>query len=178
MSKKINISIALRTLSNKKCKIYKTLDYNVEVIDISNAENLGNKSWGYLDYLRKVGYSIVGVGDLQDNNAKFYPSKDSSSVIKPQKRVQIKPEEKKWHSYADLVHPSNYKGKDYTSSELNHLQMLNHFQEKHNISIHKKGRLDIKELKLRKKNLGISFTNTTIFSSNFESLIDIPKNKN
>lgn len=175
MSKRIDIGVALRTLTNKKCKIFQTLDSSVDVIDISKAEDLGNKSWGYIDYLVKNGYSIVGWGDLNVTNSKTYPSKETN-IAKPNKSV-IKVEEKKWHSYADFSHPSNFKGKEYTSSELSHLRMLNHLMTKFDRTVFKKGRRDRKELKDIKKNLNIQFTGTKIFSSDFEKVQDIPSNR-
>lgn len=170
---KINLTVALRTLTNKKCKIYKTIDHAVDVIDVSSAEELGNKSWGYLDYLRSVGYSIIGMDKLQASNASFYPSKESK-LPKTRSSAPIEIDKENWHSYANIIVNKESKSE---VSELTHLKMLNHFQSKFDRSVFKKSRIENKDIKKIKKSLDIPFSNTKIWSSDFEKVTDIPTNR-
>lgn len=53
--KQYQLEVILQNLKQKKCKIsYNGLTY---ILDISRAENLGNKSWGKIGYL--MGYHDV-----------------------------------------------------------------------------------------------------------------------
>lgn len=75
----------VRILSRKGCKI------GGQVIDIEKANDLGNKTWGYIDYLvNELHYSLVGRKDYQKTCKRFYPSNESP-VREQQDTIKIHP---------------------------------------------------------------------------------------
>lgn len=84
--------------------------------------------------------------------------------------------EKKWHSYADYSNGVFNQGKWVPTSETMHLRDLNDRMTKFDRSVFKKNKAEKKEVKLRKANLGIVFTNFKIYDSTLESVTDLNRN--
>ena len=60
MKEKRSIELMLRVLNSKKVSIGLAPSGSV-VIDVSKADDLGGKTWGYIDYLVKsAGYTLTG----------------------------------------------------------------------------------------------------------------------
>lgn len=165
MSKNIKLETVIRSLQNKGVKIY----VKEELISLKSAEGLGNKCFGYLDYFKDQGFTLVDTGSMHKSDGKFYPKDEP--VVKRDKPVETKKKEKRWHSYAE---PEIIKER---CSERLHLDEINHFQSKINREyLYAKTKADRKQLKDLKKNLSIPFIGQKIYSSEFNPK-DIPTNK-
>lgn len=180
--KEINIRVAVASLSKKGCKFYKS-DDGLEVIDVTKANDLGNKTWGYVDYfVRRAGYVLVGRHEYEINLKKQYgssagnaPKKVSKSQEAGEEPARKKEVQKKLHSYEDFA-------KDEKSSEYIHLLELNHLMTKFDRSIFKKTNKEqidfdntIRLFKVSKDT--VPFHNQKIWSTRYEKFEQIPTNK-
>lgn len=173
--KEVNIRIAVNSLSKKGCKFYKS-DDGLEIIDISKANDLGNKTWGYIEYfITKAGYVLVGKGDYTNNLKKQYgTSAETPKKVKKDRDNLVKKEvARKWHVNADV---------EKDSSEYLELLNLNERLTKFNPHIFRKdkaARIDFKNtihlFKVSKDT--VPFNNQKIWSTRYERFEQIPTNK-
>lgn len=173
MRKKFNINLAINTLISKKVLITGTH------IDVSKAVDLGNKSWGYIDGLQKVGYKLTGQRDYRGSYAVKEEEKPKTKISTEVKEKQT-PKTKLSHSNADLKESYTTKGKKLKCSEFQQLTVINNLQDKYK-RINLKHPLDeVKLLKEIKKEIkagnGRPFYNEKIWSSEYETVKEIPTN--
>ena len=174
MSKRLNIEFVIKVLSQKRVKF----DRSNNVLDISKAEDLGSKSWGYIDFLSKQEFVLVGKFDY----LKQFNKKEKSSKISVVKESIPVKKEAKWHSYSDIKQFYDYKGNTFASSEFRHLETINHLQDKFNRDVFKKTeeeKLKLFEIKDKIKNNinARPFYNEKIWSSEYETVEQSPTNK-
>lgn len=173
--REINIRVAVGSLSKKGCKFYKT-DDNLEAIDISKANDLGNKTWGYISYfVMKAGYVLIGKRDYEVNLKRQYGVAAESKSQKQQKNVVRETTDKRKPSLDDFIN-------DDKSSEFLHLLELNHMVTKFDNSVFKKTKaekIDFKNtihlFKISKDT--VPFNDQKIWSSRYEKFEQIPVNK-
>lgn len=179
MKNKRSIELMLRVLNSKKVNIGLAPSGSV-VIDVSKADDLGGKTWGYIDYLVKsAGYTLTGRAAY---SAKYAIKKNDDSK-NAKDSFSFPKKEGKWHSYSDIPEFSQHKnGKKFKTSEFDHLQELNHLQGKFNNGLFKKTdaeKLLLFEIKDKIKK-GIDsrpFYNEKIWSTEYETVEQIPTNK-
>ena len=101
------------------CKILKE-----GVTDIKNA-NLGNRTWGYIEYLRKLGYTVINKAEYTKGCISKYgaTAAGDETIVKTYNSYQIVSERsKKYHAYDGIPEVSENGTK---TSEYNHLIRLN-----------------------------------------------------
>jgi hypothetical protein len=123
---KVDVRLMLLILSRKGCK------FTGNVIDVSKATELGNKTWGYLEFLcnPENGFRIAGKSDYRRMCfSKFAASADdtSSSSQKEEKRkagrIPDHVVERKlaqgslYHAYNDIPRATKVRGSDPTQPE-------------------------------------------------------------
>lgn len=170
MGRKLKVDIIVNRLYKKGVKIQQDYVTSRLTADLSNGRELGNKSWGYIDFLRKSGVVIKGLSDYYSKNrvkvvvnekVKFQiRTKRSRNRDEEEERVFIESVEKpkQWHSYADIVNIP----KNSDSVEMKHLEELNHFQYKQSRHGYLKNAGDKMKLKAIKKDLTFPFENETM----------------
>jgi len=162
MRKEIGKMIIL--LYKKGVRIFDSKVENVSIVDISKAKDLGNRSWGYIDFFTKQGYSMIGIVDYNKSNTPIVKE------VNYHKRKIIplveKEKQKKWHSYADLANVLD-------SSESRQLQEINHFQNKFNRHVFNKNKADKIRIKALKRKLDIPFGNVRVYNSEYGTKVPV-----
>lgn len=169
-----NLIKVIPSLITKGCKIHTEDTDGVRIIDVSAAKDLGNGSWGKIDYLvNNFNYALIG---LTQYNKTTRPV-EKEKIQKEQKQVEKK--EKQWHSYAGIYPSYDYKGNKLPCSEFGHLLQLNHLNTKFNRSLMRTTKSEKMKMKAIKKKIaagnGRKFENQKIWSTEFEPK-DIPTN--
>lgn len=173
MSKRRVLSIhqVLRILLSKRCKVEEDQITKTQCLNISKAENLGNKSWGYIDFLEKEGMPIVGKVDYKNRSRSLVKSNDKKKKEKKTSVSELIAEKNNEaisyskHSYDGIPSKSD---KGYKYSEFNRLVEINHFASKFvkgfsTSPSYKKAHRKL--IKKAKKSIDIKFGNQVIFSS-------------
>lgn len=173
MGRKLSSEFVFKVLSTKGI-LFNRVSNEAITIDLANAKDLGNRSWGYIDFLVSTGMSVINRADY---NKKNFSSKDKEDKS-PKKRTVVKiKEEGKLHSYDGLLPKYDYKGAKLYCSEYTHMLELNHFQTKFNRAVFAKPDLERKAMNKARmvSNRTMPFTNKTVvqWSSDNVSPTDI-----
>lgn len=162
MGRKLVSEFIIRRLGNKRVEISMVPGGNY-VVDIANAQDLGNKSWGYIDFLcRAGGMSLVGFTEYKKKN--YHREGKEDKYPKKKDSIHEKGDTNKLHSYDGLLPSYKYGSTKVHCSEFTHMMELNHFQSKFKRVIFNKTteeRKERNELRM-KKNLSMPYLGETM----------------
>lgn len=154
--------LVIRRLGAKRVEILgsKAGEY---VINIANAQDLGNRSWGYIDFLCNIGHmSLVGFAEYKKKNY----HRDIKEEKYPRKKDSIheKNDSNRLHSYDGLLPTYKYGSTKVHCSEFTHMMELNHFQSTFKRIVFRKTKEERKEMNevKMKKNLSMPYLGETM----------------
>ncbi len=165
-----NLNKAVQTLSRKGVAI------GTATLDVAKAKDLGNKSWGYINKMQKLGYVLLGLAEYSKKCRKEYYNGESKATEQEAFKIPIVIEERKIND-GKLYHVNRYfPAKDGNSniSEAKNFRDMQEFIEKFNNKVFRKSKDERKHVKERKK---ISqYSGVITFQS--ENLVPVSNRKN
>lgn len=161
MGRELNNVSVFKILSSKGVKIDTSGGL---FLHLDNAKDLGNRSWGYIDFLKSdSGAVVTGMAEYRKRN---FVNKSDDDKPRKKKRDEVDVEGiKKLHTLEGILPQYEYKGSKVRCSEYDHLVEINHFINKFNRSVFAKTEKERKAVNKAavKDNLTIPFTNETVF---------------